>query len=284
MKKAIVVITLLIAAVGTVFGQDSLINSPGRNYNLSLNFEFGAVKVLQHTLRLGEEGTATDFDYVNQGGQEILFPFERYSADLTLADRHNIVFLYQPLTVVTQTRFKEDVVVDDVTFTAGSEMELKYGFPFWRLSYLFDFVHTDSFELAAGVSLQLRNASITFAELNGDSLTVNQNLGPVPILKLRTMYRFNNGVFIGAEVDGFYASSALLNGADYAFEGSILDASLRGGVLLISGIESFLNLRFLGGTAAGTSQDPTTYWTEGNSNSTANNLGTLALTLGFTVR
>jgi hypothetical protein len=284
MKKAIVIVTLLIAAIGTVFGQDSLINTPGRNYNLSLNYEFGAVKVLQHTLRLGAEGTATDFDYVNQGGQEILFPFERYSADLTLADRHNIVLLYQPLTVVTQTRFKRDVVVDDVTFPAGSEMELKYGFPFWRLSYLFDFVDTESFELAAGVSLQLRNASITFAELNGESLTVNQNLGPVPILKLRTMYRFNNGMFIGAEIDGFYASSALFNGADYAFEGSILDASLRGGVLLKSGIESFLNLRFLGGTAAGTSQDPTTYWTEGNSNSTANNLGTLALTLGFTVR
>jgi hypothetical protein len=264
---------------------ESLLNQPDRGYDLALHFEYGAVKVFVNQVQFGSTDDGADrFDYVLQGGEEILFPFQRYSADLTLADRHTIVFLYQPLTVVTRSKFREDVTIDGITFPTGTSMELTYGFPFWRLSYLYDFVASDSLELAAGLSLQLRNASIVFASLDGEALTINQNLGPVPVIKLRGSYRFDGGAFVGAEVDGFYASSAFFNGADFDFEGSVLDASLRGGVELKSGIDAFLNLRFLGGTAKGESTRETTYWTEGIEDYTENYLATTSLTLGFSVR
>ena len=62
----------------------------------------------------------TEFDYVSQGGQEILYRFERYNAGFVLNNKHRVSFLYQPLEITTEVTFREDVIVDDVTFTAGN--------------------------------------------------------------------------------------------------------------------------------------------------------------------
>lgn len=54
-------------------------NSAG-NVTVALQYEKGFLKFLLHTIRIGEGGT--EFDYVARGGQELLFPFDRYSVDL----------------------------------------------------------------------------------------------------------------------------------------------------------------------------------------------------------
>ena len=81
-----------------------------------------------------------------------------------------------------------------------------------------------------------------------------------------------------------YASSAFINGADFEFEGSILDASLRAGYRLKYGMDIFMNLRFLGGSAAGVSEYEYENWTDSVEKATANYLATTSLTLGLTVR
>ena len=60
--------------------------------------------------------------------------------------------------------------------------------------------------MAIGLSLQMRNASIRFASYDGDLFRINQGVGPVPIFKFRTRLPFNNGLWFGSEIDGFYAS------------------------------------------------------------------------------
>ena len=123
--------------------------------------ELGITKVLFHTLQFGNDGYV--FDYVNNGGQEILYLFERYSVDAVLAGRHTLTFLYQPLTLETQTRVPAGLTggikIDDTVFPAGSALDLKYGFDFFRFSYLFSFLNTERFMLGAGLSLQLRHPS-----------------------------------------------------------------------------------------------------------------------------
>jgi hypothetical protein len=47
-----------------------------------------------------------------------------------------------------------------------------------------------------------------------------------------------------------------LNGSDNEVVGAILDASLRGGLKLTKEVDAFLNTRYLGGGAVGTSNDP----------------------------
>jgi hypothetical protein len=280
-KRIIALITLFVLLATGLFAQIGL-NNPDNPFALELTYEVGAVKVLQNTLQSGTN--TTNFDFVRQGGEEILFPFQRLSGNLSLAERHNIVLLYQPLEISTNVTFREEVKIDEATYGAGEGVRVKYGFPFWRLSYLYDFVDNDNLELGAGVSLQLRNASIVFESLTDGELYTSQNLGPVPIIKLRGSYRFDNGFFAGVEVDGFYASSAFFNGADFDFEGSILDASIQAGLELRESVDAFLNLRFLGGHAEGVSEYDDRYWTESTADYTSNYLSALSLTLGFNLR
>ena len=260
-----------------------LLNDPASAWQLGLEYELGAVKVINHTLQVGQAGTV--FDYVNRGGQDILFPFQRFGAELTLFKDHRIALLYQPLEFQTELRFREAVTIDDATFVGGSPMRLVYSFPFWRATYVYLLCSGD-FTLGLGGALQLRNASIRFIQTDGAAgkATTGQNLGPVPALHLSGRWDLPAGLFLAGEATGLYASSALINGAAFDFEGSLLDASLRFGGRLREGLESFLNLRYLGGSAKGTSQYGSTRWSESAERFTANYLSTVTLSVGFSLR
>lgn len=292
MKKKILLALFLALSIFSIPAQapadsESLLNRPESPVQLFLEAEFGTVKIFHHTYRSGATADgASTFNFVTQGGQEILFPFQRFNAGVEIAGRHRVSFLYQPLEIVTEVTFREAVTIDGVIFAADTPMELTYGFPFYRLTYGYDFFPGDRVSLGAGAALQLRNASIVFKQLDGTAsqMTVSQNLGPVPAIHLFGSYRFDSGLFLYGEATGLYASSAFINGADFDFEGSILDASLRAGYELKNGVAPFINLRFLGGSAAGVSQYPDQFWTESVEDATANYLATGSLTLGVSVR
>ncbi len=285
MKKLILLISIIFIPL-SLSAQQSLINRDDSNFKFFLESELGTVKVNYHTILIGSEtaGTGTTFDFVTQGGQEILFPIQRFNAGIVIADQHRLSFLYQPLEVLTEVTFKDDVTVDNVTFPGGTPMELSYGFPFYRITYAYDFFKSDRIDLAAGAAIQLRDASIVFKQQDGEQMTVSQNLGPVPALNLYGRYQFANGFYALADITGIYASSAFINGANFDFSGSLLDASLRGGYTLKNNIDLFMNLRFLGGSADGVSEYPDLYWTDSVEDATANYLATTSLTLGLTLR
>ena len=96
------------------------------------------------------------------------------------------------------------------TFTGtavGTPMELRYGFDFYRISYLFDFWKDPRNELAAGISLQMRNAVIVFADKTvAHDRQSTKTWAPCPILKFREALPSRAGWWLGSEVDGFYAS------------------------------------------------------------------------------
>ncbi len=249
---------------------------------VSFEAELGTIKILSHTYRVGAEPANTNFDFVNQGGQEILFPFGRLTAYLTLRDRHQIRFLYQPLELVTEVDFPSPVTVDGKTFDGATRMT--YSFPFYRVTYQYRFLSGPSFWLAGGGAIQLRNASIRFEDLSTAELAVSQNLGIVPALALSGRASLGGGWFAGFEATGIYASSALFNGADFEFEGSILDASVRVGRTVAEGRDVFLNARFFGGSAAGVSQYERTAWSNSVSPETENRIASVTVTLGATLR
>lgn len=283
-KRIIILVAVLTAALFMPLSLSALdqFNKEDSFLKVRPNAELGIAKVLHHTIRFGESGTV--FDYVKYGGQEILFSFSRYSLDVDLGKRNTVTFLYQPLTLETKTKIPADftggVTVEDVVFPAGTGLNLKYGFDFWRLSYMFNIFNSDRFLFGAGVSLQLRNASIVFESTDGSGITVNQNLGPVPILKLKAEYRLPCGFFFGGEVDGFYASSAFFNGADFEFKGWIYDAALRFGKEMNPATDLFLSVRLLGGGAQGTSRYEAAYWTQSSPQYTDNSLTTLIISAG----
>lgn len=217
--------------------------------------EIGFVGVLDHKVQFGNNGTY--FDYREDGGQDVLFPVTRFSVELDFNERNTFVFLYQPLRLETQVLLNEDLIVDDLVFPANSSVKLLYNFPFYRISYLRELMpNNDQWGFAIGASLQLRNATISFESGSGNRFRTNRDVGPVPALKIRTNTQLGERWDLELEADGIYAPVSYLNGSDNEVTGAILDASLRTGVQIIEPVRAFLNLRYLGGGAVGTSDNP----------------------------
>lgn len=274
MKKA----GLILVVIGiTSLYAESMLNKADSSIRLDAEAELGFVSVLYHTLQNGDE--STNFNYREQGGQDILFPFTRYQLGLSM-HQHIVKMLYQPLNIVTNVEFRDQVIMDTKTFVSGTPMEITYSFPFWRVTYLYDLLKSSESTLAFGLSLQLRNASIIFKDIGGKNLTVSQNLGPVPALSLLYDKEFKNNTFISFDATGSYASSSFFNGADFEFEGSLLDTSLKMGMLLKNNKKWYISLRFLGGSATGNSEYINRTWSESISSYTDNQLATLVLTTG----
>jgi len=266
MKKALYIFIALIFLSTALYSQS--------NFNLDLSLEAGFTNIYSHRI---QNGTASDkgdvFNYLTQGNQDTLFPFYRYQAELSLLEKHHLIFLYQPLNVNTQAPIEGNIRYNQVDYTpADGFLDLKYGFDFWRFSYLYDIIEPNGFFLSTGLSFQIRNASIVFKASDSAKGTVTDDIGPVPIIKLRLGYQWDNSLFVLFEGDGFYASNRFFNGAEYPFTGYIYDLSLRGGYRFNPKSTAYLNLRFLGGGAEGTNDiDEYTY----------NDLHTVGVSLGL---
>ena len=242
--------------------------------------EMGFLDVLAHSIRQGSDGTL--FRYTDDGGQDNLYNFMRLSAELTLKGRHSVVFLYQPLAIDTQVVLKRDVRIDALDFPAGTPLNVNYSFPFYRASYLYDLLSGPDRELSVGVSLQLRNANYVFTSADGTLRRTARDVGPVPLLKVRGRWGLGGGWWLGFEADGSYAPTAIINGdSDSNTTGALLDASLRGGVRITDNVDAFLNLRYLGGGARGTSDDNEDEFGDGF---TSNWIDTATISLGFSYR
>jgi len=284
MKSRTLIATLLFAylALTAAGAQGSWLNRPDQKVRFEVSTELGFQGIAYHTIQFGKTGT--QFDYVADGGQDVWFPFKRISADVSFGPRHKLVLLYQPIDVRTEVRFFDPVTVYDVTFpgnAAGLPMELRYGFDYYRVSYLYDFWKDPRNELAAGISLQVRDAAIVFAAKDGSALVSNEDVGPVPIFKFRWKSYLGPTWWLGSEIDGFYASGRYITGTANDFVGAILDASLRAGFSPRESLDVFLNARYLGGGAVGTAENQAVGGVDGY---TKNWLHTLTLSLGVTVR
>jgi hypothetical protein len=268
-------IAVLLPLVATA----SLLNDPANPVQFCAGTEIGFVKVLTNQIQFGQDGTM--FDYVKDGGESNLYRFSRLTAEIGINKRHSIIFLVQPLDVTTQVLLSRDLRVDSLTFPTQTPVTLRYGFDFYRVSYLYNLIRSpQSKELSVGASLQFRDAAISFASQDGQLFRIEQNVGLVPALKARLFWPFGRQSFIGAEVDGLYATSKFVNGANFSFEGSILDASLRYGLKFSESLTGFINLRYLGGNAKGQG-----YKGQNHSDGyTDNSLGTAAVTIGCYLR
>ena len=216
--------------------------------------EIGFLAVLDHKIQFSNGGTY--FDYDEEGGQDVLFPVSRLSLELDFNQRNTFVFLYQPLRLESTALLENDLIVDDLTFPAGTSVNFLYNFPFYRLSYLRELLpNNEKWSLGIGGSLQIRNATIAFESTDGSLFRTNRDIGPVPVVKVRTRALWNPRMYTEVEADGIYAPISYLNGSDNEVVGAILDASVRQGFHVNKNVSAFLNLRYLVGGAVGTSDD-----------------------------
>lgn len=271
-----------VAHAATPWHDDSVLNPNSEaSVALRLNADVGALATLSHRLQVGQDGT---FVSVPQDlGQNVLYPFLRFQADLDLGKknrRNTLAFLYQPLDLRSTFSSDEDLVVGEVTYPAGQGMDFRYGFSFWRATWLYDVVNARETEIALGLGLQIRNASIEYRPRDGGTVVGLRNIGPVPLLAFRGRGTLTKKLWMSGEIQGFYAPIRYLNGGSVDVEGSIVDAALKLGLEGPKGADAYLGLRYVAGGAQGTSSDPDPY-TDGFSR---NGLHLMALSIGVALR
>ncbi|MBN2541805.1 hypothetical protein JXI42_02980 [bacterium] len=243
-RKTIVILILSCTITASVYSDESF----------RAVAELGFLGVLDHKVQFSKSGTY--FDYVKDGGQDVLFFTNRLSLEWDWSERNTLILLYQPIAIETRQMLEKDLVVDDLVYPAGTPVKFFYGFPFYRLSYLREMLpENQEYDLALGLSFQIRNATINFESLDGKLLRTQRDIGPVPALKVRTRWHFSEKAWLGFEADGIYAPISYLNGSDEEITGAILDASLRMGMEIKEPAKVFLNVRYLGGGAVGTNED-----------------------------
>ncbi len=245
-------------------------------FELTLRADLGVVTPLYHRIQYSEEGT--DFDYVGDGGQNVLFTFNRLATDVRLGSRHHLTFVFQPLRLETSVRLAQDVTVDDAVFEEGQPVDLLYNFPYYRTTYLYDLRQSEDAEFSIGGGLQIRNATIVFRRADGELQRDRRDLGLVPLLKLRTRRSLGDDWFFGGELAGFYAPIRYLNISDSDVEGAIADGNLLIGRTLDEHTRAYLTLRYVGGGAQGTSEQPAD---EPGDGFTRNWIHALSLAVGF---
>lgn len=211
----------------------------------------GFLAVLQHDIQQGQPGTT--FDYREEGGQDVLFAVRRFVLGVELAERHRITFLYQPLELRTRTRLQRDILIEGVSYTSGEDLALSYGFPFYRAGYEYAAWQDTRTRLGIGGALQIRNATIEFITTTGERLVSERDVGLVPLLHASFWRRLGGPYWLELEADGIYAPVKYLNGNDNGVEGALLDFNARLGMDIGEHVAPFLNLRYLGGGAEGSS-------------------------------
>jgi hypothetical protein len=273
---------LATSLAATPVADDSFID---RNHDapvaLRLRAEVGALATLKHDLQVGNDG---DFLSVpGDLGQNVLYPFLRFQADLDIckkARRNTLVFLYQPLTLNSTVAPTEDIRVGDLTFPAGRGLDFSYGFSFWRLTWMYDVVKALDTEIALGLGLQIRNANIVYEALDGSGVVASRNIGPVPLLAFRGRGTLTKKLWMAGEAQGFYAPIRGLNGGTTDVEGAIADASVSLGLAGPRGADFFFTFRYVGGGAVGGSSNADPF-TDGF---TRNWIHLMTLSVGFGLR
>jgi len=236
--------------IGTGALAGSVLNIPEAGHTIELDAEVGILAPISNTLQFGRQGTK--LDYVADGGQDNLFPFVRPTAAIEFK-RARLTAVWQPLDLRSTVSIDEDLRVDGRVFPANRPIDLRYGFSFWRLSWGQEVLRSDSASLKLGLGLQVRNATIGFVSVDGSRSETNRDIGPVPLLEAEYRTTYDDGGYLEAEVDGFYAPIKYLNGRGVDVVGAIADIQLRGGLPLApEGASMFLGLRYLGGGASGT--------------------------------
>lgn len=218
------------------------------------SFEYGFVFLPDHQIRWGQKDGF--LDYVSSGGQKTLFPNWRVTAGGTIAKDHQLTFTYQPIYLDTQVNLRQDFAPDGVEFKKGDAVNMRYYFPFYRLSYLWHAINDANWRWSIGLGLQLRNATIGYTKADGTKRFEQRNVGPVPLLHTALRYSWNNGIWLGLDAQGFYAPIKYLNGSNTDVIGWIYEVTVDSGIKIWRGLSGYGNVRVLGGGNSGNSKTP----------------------------
>jgi hypothetical protein len=160
--------------------------------------------------------------------------FYRFQASLRLGQRHALRVLYAPLTLSASGVLDRDLRYADTTFPAGTQLEARYQFNSYRLTYRYSLWQDGSDELAVGFTAKIRDARVSI--VGGGQADEYSNVGFVPLLHLLWRWRFAPPWGLFLEADALAAPQGRAEDVAVALEYYVSPmASLRLGYRMVEG-------------------------------------------------
>jgi hypothetical protein len=153
----------------------------------TVNVEGGAVFTQYNELQIpSDEGTEIA---LGESLDQDFSAFFRTRVNYTLNEKHTFSLLVAPLQVTYSGAAPYDIRFKDANFAEGEELDVRYRFDSYRITYRFNFLRRDQFFAGAGVTLKVRDADITF--LSGDKGDISPDLGIVPLINFYARWKPN---------------------------------------------------------------------------------------------
>lgn len=175
MKKFIIVLIFTLICSQTLFSQ------------LAVDAENGIIGTTYNNIRVPGD-TGTRFSLCDELEDDVQY-FYRLRLNYTLKQKHFFSLLYAPLTIESSGRFEKDVIYRDAVFLSGTDIKASYTFNSYRLTYRYEWIINKNFESGIGFTAKIRDAEIELK--NEDDSAGKSNIGFVPIINFRAMYKYN---------------------------------------------------------------------------------------------
>lgn len=197
-----------------------------------IDFENGAAISGYNDARIpGDSGSK--FSLVDDLSSDTVY-FWRVRAEVRVASRHVISALVAPLGIDARGRFDRPVSFAGRTFPPGSDVNGRYVFNSYRVSWRYEPVQGDNWRFGIGATLKVRDALVRLQ--SGGIGAEKANVGPVPLVNFRLERRLVEGTWLLVEGDALAAPQGR---AEDVFAGLLVDAgrhlSLKAGYRFLEG-------------------------------------------------
>ena len=142
--------------------------------------------------------------------------YYRIKTGYSFLDRHNIVLLLAPLKIKADGTLNKSIRFMDKTFPANSPLNAEYKFNSYRLSYRYDFIQSEGWDVGVGITGKVRDAYISISD--GNSVRKYTDLGFVPLINFRIHKMLNNSFSLLFEGDALISPYGRAEDVLFAFQ------------------------------------------------------------------
>ncbi|MEM7647149.1 MAG: hypothetical protein AAF203_09585 [Pseudomonadota bacterium] len=145
-------------------------------------------------------GTRVEIDRANEG------PFFHYRLEgyYRINKHHALRLVYAPSTIEVTQNFTQDVNFNDQTFAAGQDIDIRYQFNSYRLSYLYGFLEFGGDQVNIGFTAKIRDAETRFSQPGLSSSF--SNVGFVPLIYFELQKELTKKWILNLTMDAAAAS------------------------------------------------------------------------------
>lgn len=168
---------------------------------IGIDVESGILGTTYNNIRVPGD-TGTRFSLCDELEDDPGF-FYRIRLNYLLKEKHFFSLLYAPLTIESSGRFDKDVTYRDAFFPYGTDIKASYTFNSYRLTYRYEWISREHYEFGLGFTAKIRDAEIKLT--GADDSAGKSNIGFVPIINFRFLYKYNDVLGLLVEGDALAA-------------------------------------------------------------------------------